>query len=97
MPLGRWPLYYCRTIPSLENRKMALNKLENILQHLYLSNGEHVLYMLLSMETTEDIYVPLLVAIECKHSSQVFSTDMSYIFTFNTCVNHYDNHHLNKH
>lgn len=70
--MGRWPLYSCRAIPSLAHKKMILNKLENILEHMHLRNSEHVLYMLLSTETMEDIYLLLILAVEHRHSAQVF-------------------------
>lgn len=96
MSLERWPLYCCRTISSLDNKKMALNKLENTLEHVHLSNDEPLLYIIFT-ETTEDIYMILILAIEHKHSAQVLSTDVSYGLPFNSCVNHYDNNHVNKH
>lgn len=93
---GRGLLYCCRKIPSLENKKVALNKLENILEHMHINNDEHVLHMLFSMETTEHIYLLLMLALGHKYSAQVFSTDMSYGLPFNTCINHCNNNHLNK-
>lgn len=53
--------------------------------------------MSLSTETTEDNSLLLILAIEHKRSAQVFSTDVSYDLSFITCINHYDNNHLNKH